>query len=475
MFIRQSLPVLSKRNWLKKLGELRDLEAYSVIEKGLSQVFDANTWDARQVELTNLIQIISNMENNELMPLLTELKLFHSVISYASSINLPKLDLLQMREDFIGEEKIDVIYLDEVAREQYRVIPYNGMLWELRNTDDELHFQPFRTRLTSRFSINPENINIFVFDPVTKNFFFGEERQYNHSSFVCGAPVLMAGEAIVEDGKIVKLTNKSGHYLPDLERFFEMIYLFNQLGLLDEKVKLIEEESKKTFKLEDVINYIEEKNERERLIALRQANGNKKDFMLGGQIPFSDIPPARAKNISKRPDAVNRKRLDDLQILLHNVIYSLTAKQRSLPEDHDDSQIIDGIIGNKKAKNSLHHLYNKIEKHKKNLEQNITDNTIADLATEFSHITRSKILKNPNVKQQRKNETFFQRLGRRVLDGLIRFVSQHTMDSALSTVGLFKDVGKHTLKSLSLFAPKTMKTTKKRTVLIDEANVKLVA
>ena len=41
-----------------------------------------------------------------------------------------------------------------------------------------------------------------------------EHNKFHHSSFVAGAPVIAAGEMIISRGRLIALTNHSGHYLP---------------------------------------------------------------------------------------------------------------------------------------------------------------------------------------------------------------------------------------------------------------------
>ena len=57
---------------------------------------------------------------------------------------------------------------------------------------------------------------IYVLGP-DKKVYTGEYNRgtFNHSSFLSGSPVMGAGELVVKDGKIVEITDKSGHYEPD--------------------------------------------------------------------------------------------------------------------------------------------------------------------------------------------------------------------------------------------------------------------
>jgi len=49
-----------------------------------------------------------------------------------------------------------------------------------------------------------------------------EPGKFHHSSLLGGKPTAMAGHMIVQDGKLVHINNKSGHYMPDLDQLQQM-------------------------------------------------------------------------------------------------------------------------------------------------------------------------------------------------------------------------------------------------------------
>ena len=58
---------------------------------------------------------------------------------------------------------------------------------------------------------------MFVLDrggALLANFDDTDERGFHHSSFVAGEPVAAAGCITVRDGRILSLSNESGHYIP---------------------------------------------------------------------------------------------------------------------------------------------------------------------------------------------------------------------------------------------------------------------
>lgn len=60
----------------------------------------------------------------------------------------------------------------------------------------------------------------------------------NHSTFFAGQPVLLAGDIVIEDGRISAMNNESGHYkCPDENLFFAAVKLFEK-GMLSEYCSL---------------------------------------------------------------------------------------------------------------------------------------------------------------------------------------------------------------------------------------------
>jgi hypothetical protein len=56
---------------------------------------------------------------------------------------------------------------------------------------------------------------------------YQERGLFHHSSFLAGQPVAAAGELIVEQGKVVQVSNRSGHYQPDqsfTHQFMEQLW-----------------------------------------------------------------------------------------------------------------------------------------------------------------------------------------------------------------------------------------------------------
>ncbi len=65
--------------------------------------------------------------------------------------------------------------------------------------------------------------------------------KYHHSSLLAGATVAGAGEMRVLAGKLVEISNKSGHYFPNASHLIQVLYLLRKRGvdLHSTKVKLL--------------------------------------------------------------------------------------------------------------------------------------------------------------------------------------------------------------------------------------------
>lgn len=66
--------------------------------------------------------------------------------------------------------------------------------------------------------------------------------RFQHSSFLAGNPVLVAGSVHMEDGRFVKLMPYSGHYKPQPEHFGEFLKRMREKGLAAEQCSFLEDE-----------------------------------------------------------------------------------------------------------------------------------------------------------------------------------------------------------------------------------------
>jgi len=60
---------------------------------------------------------------------------------------------------------------------------------------------------------------------------FFKEGYFHHSSFLAGNPVAMAGHIWIERGKVLKITNNSGHYKPSEEMMSQLVKYLEEKGV----------------------------------------------------------------------------------------------------------------------------------------------------------------------------------------------------------------------------------------------------
>jgi len=60
---------------------------------------------------------------------------------------------------------------------------------------------------------------------------FQEARYMHHSSLSGGQPVAAAGELVVENGRVVGITNRSGHYKPEPKMTGQLLTSLREMGL----------------------------------------------------------------------------------------------------------------------------------------------------------------------------------------------------------------------------------------------------
>jgi hypothetical protein len=68
---------------------------------------------------------------------------------------------------------------------------------------------------------------------------FGMKDRIAHSTFFSGTPTIGAGEMKIKNGKLIELTDYSGHYRPDLKNITETLKYLKQLGVDISATKVI--------------------------------------------------------------------------------------------------------------------------------------------------------------------------------------------------------------------------------------------
>jgi hypothetical protein len=117
-----------------------------------------------------------------------------------------------------------VAYLDEAARESYRIEIRAGML-----VKDGRAFDTGAMRTV----FSGHGWAIYVQSPRTRLFYSASHVKglFHHSSFLSGAPVLGAGEWQVHAGLPLLITAKSGHYQPEMRHFVGVLTSLRDQGV----------------------------------------------------------------------------------------------------------------------------------------------------------------------------------------------------------------------------------------------------
>jgi hypothetical protein len=127
-----------------------------------------------------------------------------------------------------------VTYLDDTAREAYRITIHDGLVYDSRG-------QLFDTSNgVSAFGPGHEGRAIFVMDEHGNLYAstFQQFRRFHHSSLLAGGEVAGAGELVVRDGRIELLTDQSGHYMPGRARTLQVLDQLASQGVVIEPAKI---------------------------------------------------------------------------------------------------------------------------------------------------------------------------------------------------------------------------------------------
>lgn len=121
-----------------------------------------------------------------------------------------------------------VNYLDEVAREAYRITTRDGLVFDsqgrLFDTENGI----------SAFGPGSDGRAIFVMDEHGNLYASLTQARgvFHHSSFFGGKDVAAAGELVVRDGKVELVTDHSGHYAPDRLRTQQVLDQLASQGIV---------------------------------------------------------------------------------------------------------------------------------------------------------------------------------------------------------------------------------------------------
>lgn len=144
-----------------------------------------------------------------------------------------KLDPYYKGEDYDYVFATNVKYLKQAQRDKMEVfVGKDGLLrdvnGEIIDTTDAVSFK------------GDEKRAIFVMNPDGRIFFSDAQAvgKFHHSSFNAGADVASAGEMIVEQGRVVYVNRRSGHYKPSEVHLRQFVDELNDRGANIEELKV---------------------------------------------------------------------------------------------------------------------------------------------------------------------------------------------------------------------------------------------
>lgn len=135
-------------------------------------------------------------------------------------------DLIEKRKgrDILWQLRSGVEYLDEAKRQEHRIIIRDGVIYNSRN--EKFHTGMMQTHVSGK------GWAIFIMAP--DNSIYSHSHKvgaFHHSSFLSGGAIQAAGEIAVDNGRIVAINNKSGHYRPDSASMVRILFWLRHHGV----------------------------------------------------------------------------------------------------------------------------------------------------------------------------------------------------------------------------------------------------
>jgi hypothetical protein len=156
----------------------------------------------------------------------------------------------------VDEGKLLVKYLTAEEREAYSISVNDGRLFLHDNSPlNTAHFQSMKKSGRAIFVMAPSG-HLYAGSHVVNRF--------HHSSFLSGAAVLGAGELITDDmGKLIGISNKSGHYKPAAENILNVLKKLDEaaVDLNQVEVKILRGEGMASFVYPDAKEFIKANGE----------------------------------------------------------------------------------------------------------------------------------------------------------------------------------------------------------------------
>jgi hypothetical protein len=166
-------------------------------------------------------KLVSQSKYKHLKPLQDE---------YQGEIGVQELEGIFASPHIVANTK----YLTELGRKHFQVGFEDGKLTMDQHPFDTKDMKSHwgQQELTEAEQQNLNGIAMYVMDP-EGNFYASPQigSRFHHSSFLAGGPVAGAGEITVKDGKLLRISNSSGHYLPDVLNMIQVLQELNARGV----------------------------------------------------------------------------------------------------------------------------------------------------------------------------------------------------------------------------------------------------
>ena len=137
----------------------------------------------------------------------------------------PLLERYLGEDESSGDDRVESVrYFDNASRERYRVVARGGRLVDRQG-------RPLDPGPGVGAGANDEAI--YVMDAAGNHYAtFSQERgRVHHSSLLAGAPVAAAGTLAIEQGRLKKMSNYSGHYRPGTQTLEALRARLRQMGV----------------------------------------------------------------------------------------------------------------------------------------------------------------------------------------------------------------------------------------------------
>lgn len=117
-----------------------------------------------------------------------------------------------------------VKYFSEAEKQPFEVFIKDGTLVDRQGQKKESEFDDENSEFRH---------GLFVIDAKKRMFFlpFEERGRFHHTSLTSGEPVLFAGTLTLANGRVLELTNDSGHYKPDVLQSLMAIRAMHLMGI----------------------------------------------------------------------------------------------------------------------------------------------------------------------------------------------------------------------------------------------------